>query len=77
MRFDVSLAFMAGPDSPAVDTESSQAPGLTYRFQGSMNVQRGTGVSAAVTVYRCIFLVFYIRCISKYVDSPSKRREKS
>ena len=66
MTFHVPWAFMAGSDSQAVDTESPQAPGLTYRLQGSMNVQRGTGVSAAVTVQRCVFLVFYIRCISRY-----------
>ena len=50
MTFAVSWAFMTGSDSQAVDTESSKAPGLTYRFQGSMNVHHGTGVSAAVTV---------------------------
>ena len=31
-----------------------------------MNVHRGTGVSAAVTVHSFVFLLFYIRCISKY-----------
>ena len=66
MTFDVSLTLMAGSDSPEVDTDSSLAPGITYRLQGSMNVQRGTCVSASVTVLRCVFLVFYIRCISKY-----------
>ena len=58
MTFDVSWTFMAGSDSQAVDTESSQAPGCTYCFQGSRNVKRGTGVSAAVTVHCCAFLVF-------------------
>ena len=57
---------MTGSDRQALDTESSQTPGLTYGFQGSMNFHRGTGVSAAVTVHRFVFLVFYIRCISKY-----------
>ena len=56
-------AFMTGSDSQAVDTEFSQAPGLTHRFQGFMNVHRGIGVSAAVTAHRFHFLVFYIRCI--------------
>ena len=65
MTFAVSIAFMTGSDSQLVDTESSKAPGLTYRFQGSMNVDRGTGVNAAVTVHRFVFFVFYIRCISK------------
>ena len=66
VTFSVSWAFLTGSNSQAVDTESSQAPGLTHRFQGFMNVHRGTGVSAAVTVHRFVFLVFYIRCISKY-----------
>ena len=50
---------MTGSESQAVDTESSQAPGLTCRYQGSMNIDRCTGVSAAVTTHR-FFLVFYI-----------------
>ena len=66
MTFDVSWAFTTGSDSQAVNTESSQVPGLTYRFQGSMNIHRGTGVSATVTVHCFVFLVFYIRCRSKY-----------
>ena len=66
MTFAVSWEFMKCSDSQAVDTESSQAPGLTHRFLGFMNVHRGTGVSVAVTVHRFVFLVFYIRCISKY-----------
>ena len=57
---------MTGSDSQAVYTESSQAPGNTHRFQGFMNVHRGTGVSATVTVRHFVFLVFYIWCISKY-----------
>ena len=39
---------MKGSDSQVVDSESSQAPGLTYRIQGWMNVHPGTGVNAAV-----------------------------
>ena len=65
MTFVMPWAFMTSSDSQALDTESSHAPGPTYRFQGSMNVDRGTGVSAAVTVHRFVFLVFYIWCISK------------
>ena len=69
MTFAVSQAFMTGSDSQAGDTESSKAPDLTCRlnsFPRSLNVHRGTFVSAAVTVYCCVFLVSYIRCISKY-----------
>ena len=58
---------MTGSDSQAVDSESSQAPGLTYRFQGWMNVHRGTGVNAVVTLHRFVFLVFQIRFISKFI----------
>ena len=59
---------MAGSDSKAEGTESSQALGLTYCFQGSMKVHRGTGVSVAVAMHSlCVFvLVVYIRWISKY-----------
>ena len=60
MTFAVSWAFMTGSDSQAVDTESSKAPCLTYRFQGSMNVHRGTAVSAAVTVSGAYQHIIYI-----------------
>ena len=46
---------MTCSDSQAVDPESSQAPGLTYYFQGSMNVHLGTDVSAALTVHRVVY----------------------
>ena len=41
---------MTASDSRAVDTESPQAPSLTCRYQGSINVDRGTGVSSAMTI---------------------------
>ena len=66
MTFAVSRAFMTGSDSQALDTESSHAPCLSYRFQWSMDVHRGTHVSVIVTVHRFVFLVFHIPCISKY-----------
>ena len=50
---------MTGSDSKAVGIESSQAPGLTYGFQWSKNVQRGTGIGAEVSVH----------CIAKYICS--------
>ena len=40
MTFAVSRAFMLGFDNQPVDTDSSQAFGLTCHFQGSMNVYR-------------------------------------
>ena len=46
----VSRAFMVGLDKQPVDTDSSQASGLASRFQESMNVPRGTGVSTALTL---------------------------
>ena len=57
MTFAVTWALMAGSDSQAEGTESSQALGLTYCFQGSMKVHRGTGVSVAVTMHSlCVSL---------------------
>ena len=38
----VLRAFMAGAASQAGDADSSRAPGLTFRLQGSVNVHRGT-----------------------------------
>ena len=37
MTFIMSWAFTAGSNSQQVDTESSQALDLAYRFQGSVN----------------------------------------
>ena len=39
--FVVSRAFMASAASQAGDADSSRAPGLTSRLQGSLNVHRG------------------------------------
>ena len=39
---------MVGLDKHLVDIESSQASGFISRFQESMNVNCGTGVSTAV-----------------------------
>ena len=50
---------MVGLDKQLVDTDSSQASGLAPRFQESMNVQRGTYFSTAVTLNKS-FLVVYI-----------------
>ena len=51
MTLTVSRTFMAG-----LDKQSSQASGLTSRFQKSMNVHRGTGVSTNVTLHQSLFL---------------------
>ena len=51
------IMFMVGVDKQPVDTDSSQASGHASRFQDSMNVHRGTGVSTAVTL-RQSFLYF-------------------
>ena len=42
----------------SIDTVSSQASGLFFRFQESMNVHRGTGVSTAVTLHKSFILYF-------------------
>ena len=57
MTFAVSWTFKVGSDSEAVDTESSKAPCLTYRFQEFIHVHRGSCVSAAVTVHRFVFSI--------------------
>ena len=59
MTLAVSWAFMVGLDKQPVDTDSSQASGLTSHFQESMNVHCGTDVSTAVTL-RQSFFVFYM-----------------
>ena len=59
MTLAVSRAFMVGLDKQPVDTDSSQASGLAYRFQESMNVHHGTDVSTAVTLHQSFF-VFYM-----------------
>ena len=51
---------MVGLDKQPVDTDSSQASGLAFRFQESMNVHRGTSVSTAVTISLFVFYKFYI-----------------
>ena len=53
-----ATAFLVGLAKQPVDTDSSQACGLASRFQESMNVQRGTGVSTAVTLHQSFFLYF-------------------
>ena len=50
---------MVGLDKQPVDTDASQVSGLASRFQKSMNVHRGTGLSAAVTLHQSFF-VFYM-----------------
>ena len=52
---------MVGLDKHPVDTHSSKATGLASRFQESMNVNRGTGVSTAVTL---ISLFLYFTCFT-------------
>ena len=54
--FVVSRAFMAGMASQAGDADSSRAPGLTFGFQGSVNVHRGA-----------LLLVLQWQCISSFV----------
>ena len=47
------MVFMVGLDKQPVDADSSsQASGLVPRFQESMNVHHGTGVSTAVTLHQ-------------------------
>ena len=59
-------AFIVGSDKQPVDTDSFQASGLVSRFQESMNVHRGTGVSTAVTLHQS-FLVLYMFYIGYYI----------
>ena len=59
--FVVSRVFMAGADSQAGDADSSQAPGLTSGFQGSVNVHCGAlywchSDSASVLLYFTSFI---------------------
>ena len=58
MTLAVSRAFMVGLGKQPVDTDSSQASGLASRFQESLNVHRGTGVSTIVTLHQSLFLYF-------------------
>ena len=58
MALAVSQAFMVGLDKQPVDTDSPQESSLASRFQESMNVQRGTGVSTAVTLHQSSFLIY-------------------
>ena len=60
MTLAVSRPFMVGLDKQPVDSGSSQASGLAFRFQESMNVLRGTGVSTAVTLHQSLFFLFYM-----------------
>ena len=58
---------MAGLDNQPVDTDSSQTSGLTYRFQGSMNVHHGTRISATVTAASAqVFFCILHRLITSY-----------
>ena len=59
MTFAVSRAFIAGLGNQPVDTDSSQASGLTSRFQEFMNVHRGTGVSTAVTLHQSFICILH------------------
>ena len=58
MTLAESRAFMVGLENYPVDTDSSNASGLTSRFQESMNVHPGTGISTAVTLHQSFFLYF-------------------
>ena len=60
MTLAVSRAFMVGLDKQPVDTNTSQTSGLTSRFQESMNVHRGTGVSTAVILHQFLFCILYV-----------------
>ena len=57
---------MIDVDKQPVDTDSPQASGLASRFQKSMNVHRGTGVSTTVTLHQSFWVVFYMFYIGKY-----------
>ena len=75
------IMFMVGLDKQTVDTNSSQASGLASRFQESMNVNCGTGVSTTVLVtlhqsvlyFTCFTLLitsyYKIKCIPKFICS--------
>ena len=52
MTLAVSRAVIVDLDKQPVDTDPSQASGLASRFQESMTVHRGTGVSTAVTLHQ-------------------------
>ena len=76
LTFAVSRAFMVGLGYQPVDTDSSQPPGLASRFQESMNVHRGTGVSTAVTMHQFFFyftlvndIYYKIKRIPKFICS--------
>ena len=60
MTLVVSRAFMVGLDKHPVDTVSFKACGLASRFQESMNVHYGTGVSAAVTLHQVFFCILHV-----------------
>ena len=60
MTLAVSRALMVGLDQKPVDNDSSQTSGLASRFQGSMNVDRGTGVSTAVTLHQSFFGILHV-----------------
>ena len=60
--------FMVGLDKQTVDTDSSQASGLASRFQESMNVHRGTGVSTAVSLHHCHQSFLYFTCFTLVIN---------
>ena len=64
MAFAVSRAFMVSLDKQPVDTDSSQAFGLALRFQESMNVHRGTGVTTAVP---SAFILVYFTLVNNII----------
>ena len=73
MTLAVSRAFMVNLDKQPVDTDSSQASGLASRFQESINVHRGTGVSTAVTLHQsCFFLYFTCFTLVKNIILQNK-----
>ena len=67
MTLAVSWAFMVGLDKQPVDTDTSQASGLAFRFQESMNVHRGTGVSTADTLHQFLLCILCFTLINNII----------
>ena len=68
MTLAVSLAFMVGLDKQPLDTDSFQACGIASRFQESINVHRGTGVSTAVTLHLSFLYFTWFTFVSNIIN---------
>ena len=73
MTFTVSHVFMVGLDKQPLNTDPSQTSGLAPRFQESMNVHRGAGVSTAVTLQTFLYFTMVhlqLNISSNEVEKP-------